>query len=798
MVLRLQPQYHLFYIFGKDEIMEQKQEIILSVRNFVEFVLRAGDLDSRFMGSSRAVEGTRAHQKLQKSYKENYIPEVSLKHTLQYQELMLTLQGRADGILLEEDGAVIDEIKTTMRPLEELDEGNLLHWAQAKCYGYIYGIQNQLDEIRVQLTYYHLDTEEIKKFRKTFCIQELEDFLYGLLKGYVVWANWTRDWSIKRNQSIQQLDFPFDHYREGQRNLAVAVYKSIKEGKKLFAQAPTGTGKTISTLFPAVKAMGEGYASKIFYLTAKTITRSVAEEALERMRKKGLACKTLTLTAKDKICFEKGSKCRPEECSYAKGHFDRVNTAIEEILKNEDALTRETIERYGQKHHICPFEFSLDLALWADCVICDYNYVFDPRVYLKRFFQEQNEDYIFLIDEAHNLVDRSREMFSASLNKKEMLHLKKIMKEKDPKLSKCLNKLNTYMVQLRKQWEEKGVLVMAEEPKEILPLLRKFSTQADEWLQKNEKTSGYEELLDFYFEVTAFLRILELYDERYVTYAEKEEGDLKLKLFCLDPSHLLKEALKRGKAAVLFSATLSPINYFVEILGGGEEDYKLLLPSPFEREKLCLMIADQVSTKYKDRENSYAAIVQYIYETACGKKGNYMAYFPSYKYMQEVVSVFQAIYPHMTVLVQANGMSEEDREAFLEHFQSDRSDPLIGFAVMGGIFSEGVDLSGERLIGAIIVGVGLPQICLETDIIRDYFQKKNQQGFEFAYTYPGMNKVLQAAGRVIRTEEDQGVILLIDERFTTSRYQRIFPMEWRQSLRIKDYNRLEKALKHFW
>ncbi|AOT71105.1 ATP-dependent DNA helicase [Geosporobacter ferrireducens] len=778
--------------------MEQKQEIILSVRNLVELVLRAGNLDSRFMGSSRAVEGTKAHQKLQKSYKENYIPEVALKHTLQYEEIILTLQGRADGIFLEADGPVIDEIKTTMRPLEELDGENLLHWAQAKCYGYIYSMQNQLDEISVQLTYYQLDTEEIKRFRKAFHIQELEVFLYELLKGYISWANWTRSWEIKRNQSIQQMEFPFGQYRKGQRNLAVAVYKSIKEGKQLFAQAPTGTGKTISTLFPTVKALGERYASKIFYLTAKTITRSVAEEAFERMQKKGLDCKTLTLTAKEKICFEKGAKCVPEECSYAKGHFDRVNAAIEDILKNENALTREIIEIYGQKHRVCPFEFSLDLALWADCVICDYNYVFDPRVYLKRFFQEQNEDYIFLIDEAHNLVDRSREMFSAALNKKEILHLKKMMKEKEPKLFKSLNQLNAYMIQMRKQWEEKGILVMTEEPKEIYPMLRKFMTQADEWLQKNEKTSGYEELLDFYFEAAAFLRIAELYDERYVTYVEKEVGDLKLKLFCLDPSKLLKEALARGKAAVLFSATLSPMDYFVEILGGDEATRKLLLPSPFEREKLCLMIAGDVSTKYRDREKSYTSIAQYIYETVCGKKGNYMVYFPSYKYMQEVAAIFQEQYPHMTVIVQQNGMSEEERKAFLENFQPGRSDALIGFAVMGGIFSEGVDLTGERLIGAIIVGVGLPQICLETDIIREYFQKKNQQGFEFAYMYPGMNKVLQAAGRVIRTEEDQGVILLIDERFTTSRYQQIFPMEWRNCLRIKALARLKKALEEFW
>ncbi|MEW9122104.1 MAG: ATP-dependent DNA helicase [Thermotaleaceae bacterium] len=771
----------------------------LSIRNLVEFVLRGGDLDSRFMSSSRAIEGTKAHQKLQKSYGENYTAEITLKHIVDWKDITFILQGRADGIIREEDGCVIDEIKTTTRPLEDFEiESNVLHWAQVKCYGYIYGIQNQLENITLQLTYYHLETEGIKKLCKVFSIEELKDFTRDLIEKYYIWANRIQNWTTKRNQSIKNLDFPFETYRKGQRELAVAVYKTIREGKKLFVQAPTGTGKTISTLFPAVKAMGEGLTSKIFYLTAKTITRSVAEEGFEKMEQKGLRCKRLTLTAKEKICFEKGASCTPEECTYAKGHFDRVNPALEEIFEYEDSFSRTIIESYSQKHHICPFEFSLDLALWADCVICDYNYVFDPRVYLRRFFTEEGEEYTFLIDEAHNLVDRSREMFSAVLYKNPILNLKKMLQHKNKKLAKTLHQINTHMVETKKRCVEKENFVSMEEPRELYSILRRFVTEADEWLQKNERTEDYQALLDFYFEAVSFLRIGECYDSRYVTYGEKIDRDFKLKLFCLDPSFLLEEATKRGKAVVFFSATLTPISYFREILGGRETDHRMLLDSPFEEKNLCLLIDDSISTKYKNRETSYQSVLQCISNLISTKKGNYLVFFPSYKYMQEITALFRKNHGNVVTLEQKPTMTEEERELFLENFREDREQTLVGFAVMGGVFSEGIDLPGERLIGAIIIGVGLPQICLETDIIRDYFQKKNHKGYEYAYMYPGMNKVLQSVGRVIRREQDRGVVLLIDERFTSSTYKSLFPKTWRQYKRAAKSKYIQEIVQQFW
>ncbi|MDW8802533.1 ATP-dependent DNA helicase [Clostridium sp. A1-XYC3] len=816
--------------------------IRISVRNLVEFILRSGDLDSRFTGFSRAQEGTKAHQKLQKEYKDKYSEErqvqleeidqtknirieynaeVSLKHTFEYKDFSFVIEGRADGIIVKDEEVTIDEIKSVTRPLEFIDENyNPLHWAQAKCYAYIYGVQNNLSHINVQISYYNLNSNTTKRLVKGFDIEELQQFLFFLLDSYYFWANFTRDWMVKRNISIKNMSFPFEAYRKGQRELAVAVYGTIKEGKKLFAQAPTGIGKTISTLFPSVKAMGEGLIIKVFYLTAKTITRTVVEETVLKMGVAGLQLKTITLTAKDKICFQEKSSCNPEDCQYAKGHFDRVNEAIKEILTKENIMSREVIVKYSDKYKICPFEFSLDLALLADCVICDYNYAFDPRVYLRRFFDSGEEDYVFLIDEAHNLVDRAREMFSAELNKSSFLELKKVMKKVAPKIARALEKINSCMLGFRKLCEgealekdsidgysdintelkmaDKNVYIQKKEFEEIYPLLRRFSSEAEEFLTSNEKTENQEELLELYFNVLTYTRIAELYDEHFVNYLQKINSDVKMKIFCLDPSHLLREAMKRAKAIILFSATLSPMNYFKEILGGTKDDYSVRLLSPFSVENRKLLIADRVSTKYKHRENTYSTVSEYIKAAIDNKVGNYLVFFPSYSYMERVYEDFSEKYPGYGTIIQKNNMVEEEREIFLGNFQEGNGETLVAFAVLGGVFSEGIDLKENRLIGAVIVGVGLPQLSLERDIIMDYFNKKNSSGYEYSYMYPGMNKVLQAAGRVIRTERDKGVILLIDERFGNRTYKNLFPKEWHPNTVVRSARDIQNNINDFW
>ncbi|WP_139903572.1 ATP-dependent DNA helicase [Clostridium thermarum] len=790
--------------------MTNSNEIRISVRNLVEFILRGGNLDTRFMTSGRAVEGTRLHQKLQKLNKKKfseigweYLAEAALVYKFQQKGITFSVEGRADGIILpgkddDNSNVVIDEIKTTTQKLEHIDEEyNTLHWAQAKCYAYIYALQNEKSDMDVQLTYCDVENEDIKVFVKTYSREELEDFFLSLIDKYYKWARMSEDWILLRNKSIKGLKFPFESYRKGQRELAVSVYKTIAEGKRIFVQAPTGIGKTVSTIFPAVKSMAEGHVSKIFYLTAKTITRQVAEEAVKKMRDGQLALKTVTLTAKEKICFSKGSVCNPEQCIYAKGHFDRVNDAIEDIITAEDELTREKIESYALKHKICPFEFSLDLTLWCDCVICDYNYVFDPRVSLKRFFETKG-DYAFLIDEAHNLVDRAREMYSAKLSKSPFLKLKKIMKEVEGSISRTLGKLNTYMLSLKKSLDREGFLVQKDLPEDMYPLLRKLVKVSEDWLAANEGKEGHEDLLQLYFDVLAFIRVWELYDDNYLTYVEDSGNDVTIKLFCMHPGKLINEHLDKGRAAVLFSATLTPMSYFKDILGGKENDYVIKLPSPFPQENQCLLIADTVSTRYRHRENTFDIIVEYVFRMIKAKLGNYMIFFPSYKYMTDTFNRFVQKYSDIKVIMQQGEMDENERDEFLKAFSDNPQESLVAFVVLGGIFSEGIDLKGDRLIGTAIVGVGLPQLCLERNIIKDYFDEVNDMGYDYAYTYPGMNKVLQAAGRVIRSAEDRGVVLLIDDRFTSYQYRPLFPEHWKHARIVRNTENFALMLKEFW
>lgn len=784
----------------KSLYMNIKQKIKVSVRDLVEFVLMHGDIVSGFTGSSRNTEAIRAHQIIQKAYGEGYSKEVPLSFNVDSDDLTLEVGGRIDGLYVGEDEVIIDEIKTTTLDLDTLEEEhNILHWAQAKCYAYIYSVQNNFNNIYVQLTYYNLDTKETRKFMKEFNIEELKIFFNELVQDYFHWARVMISWSEKRNQSIEQLNFPFPNYRKGQRELAVAAYKTIKEGSKLFAQAPTGIGKTMATVFPAVKALGEGHVSKIFYLTAKTITRTIAEKAFSNLKEDGLRAKTLTLTAKEKICFKEKAECNPDKCEYAKGHFDRVKTALEDVF-SMDTFTREVVEEYSRKHTVCPFEFSLELSNWADCVICDYNYVFDPSASLKRFFMEGGGDFAFLIDEAHNLVDRGREMFSAQLSKKPVLELKKSTKGNAPKLHKILNKMNGYFIELRKKCEEEGraSLVQKEAPKEIYPLMNEFLAAAEKNLLEHKEAAFNEELLELYFNVYAFMRTAEYYDEKFVTYIELSNSEVSVKLFCLDPSFLISEGMKKGKAAVLFSATLSPMEYFIQVLGGDEKSYRIRLASPFPKENLCLLVEDKISTKYKRREYTYDKLTEAVNNVVESKAGNYLVFFPSYQYMNEVYSRFTALNTAAKTIIQSSGMSEEEREDFLNNFSEAVEETLVGFAVMGGIFGEGIDLTGDRLSGAIIVGVGLPQVCLERDIIRDYFNETKGTGFEYAYIYPGMNKVMQAVGRVIRTENDRGVVMLIDERFSDNTYRRLFPPEWQPKTISGKMNTLEGLLNSFW
>lgn len=776
------------------------EQIKISVRNLVEFVLRSGDIDNRRgrSGQKEAMqEGSRAHRKIQRRMGASYQPEVPLKIEIHEEKYQLVVEGRADGIIIEETGVTIDEIKGVYMDIHALEAPIDVHLAQAKCYAYIFALKEELQEISVQMTYCNLDTEEIRRFKESYSFEEISKWFTSVINRYKKWADFQYEARMERNESIARLEFPYP-YREGQKELAAGVYRTIRREKNLFIQAPTGTGKTITTVFPAVKAVGEELADKIFYLTAKTITRTVAKEAFDVLRHHGYLGRVITITAKEKLCLCEEMDCNPLHCPYAEGHYDRVNDAVFDLINRERDITREVLIAQAEKFRVCPFEMCLDTTLWVDAIICDYNYVFDPNVYLKRFFAEGVKgDYLFLIDEAHNLVERGRKMYSAVLYKEDFLKIKKIMKQYSRKCVKALEKGNSHLLELKRQCENYEIL---DNIGGLIFALMQLGAALEEFFLKDITFPEKKEVQDFYLELRHFLNMYERVDENYVIYSEHEaDGRFKLKLYCVDTAVNLQECLDKGKSTIFFSATLLPIQYYKKLLSTKEDNYAVYAKTVFSKEQRLLVIGTDVSSKYTRRnEGEFAKIARYIYETAQGKKGNYMAFFPSYKMMEQVLEKFYALnLGEMDCVVQETGMREQEREAFLESFRTKRDNTLVGFCVMGGIFSEGIDLKNEALIGAIIVGTGLPQISNEREILKNYYDKRCGEGFDYAFRYPGMNKVLQAAGRVIRTMEDKGVIVLLDERFLQREYLRMFPREW-ENYETVTVESVQAKVKKFW
>ena len=799
---------------------EIKKEINISVRNLVEFILRSGNLDNSRSGKNEVEAmhaGGRIHRKLQKQMGADYTPEVPLSITvpIRYEDVSfdLTVDGRADGIIMnnlikdddfsvlifeEEEYSkpeiIIDEIKGVYMDLAHLTEPVAVHRAQAMCYAYIYATKYQHSRIGIRLTYCNLESESLKYFDEDFTLKELSEWFENLINEYAKWAVWQMKWVVKRDDEINNLEFPFP-YREGQKELVTGVYKTILRRKKLFIEAPTGVGKTISTVFPTVKAMGMGIVNKIFYLTAKTITRTVAEETFRLLSEAGLSIKVTTITAKDKVCILEKPDCNPVSCPRARGHYDRVNDAVYDLLTCENEISRDLILAYAEKHDVCPFEMSLDVTLWSDAIVCDYNYVFDPNVYLRRFFMnDKQEDYVFLIDEAHNLVDRAREMYSAILLKDDFLIVKRLIKDSNHKLEKLLEQCNKDLLRLKRECDEF----------EIVPDMDGFNmhlmglmTEYEAFLQEYKRDEGREELVKLYMDIRHFLNIYEILDDNYTIYTDYDEADrFRIKLQCMDPSVNLTKCYEKGRSAVMFSATLLPIRYYMEQLGGKKEDYAVYAPSSFDTENRLIMVASDVSTKFTRRnQKEYNKIVEYIKSFISLRIGNYLVFFPSYQMMQTIYDMVEGEIEGL--VIQSNNMTEEERELFLDEFVENPKDTRVAFCVMGGIFSEGIDLKSSRLIGAVVVGPGLPMVCNERELFRGYFDEKNNNGFDYAYLYQGMNKVLQSAGRVIRTNEDRGAILLLDERFLQPQYYQLFPKEWFPFEQV-NLNSMTDILADFW
>lgn len=904
--------------------------IRLSVRNLVEFVLKSGDIDNRRRATKDAMqEGSRIHRMIQKRMGSAYQSEVPLKinaslapylqelrndpgdfpyEISQEMTIALALEGRADGILTEQEGVTIDEIKGTYRRIDHIESPEPVHVAQAVCYAYIYATQKQLPQVTIQVTYCNMESEEIRQFQEAYPYARLEEEFTGYLREYTKWAAFLICHRQVRNASLQQLTFPFP-YRPGQKDLAVAVYRTIAREKTLFIQAPTGIGKTLSVIFPGVKAMGEGKIEKLFYLTAKTIARSVAEESMKILQKQGMEMTYMTITAKEKLCPLTEMDCNPQSCPMAAGYFDRSNGAVYDMICHERSVERETILQYAKKHNVCPFEFSLDLSEWVDGIICDYNYVFDPNVHLQRYFSEgERGAYLFLVDEAHNLVDRARDMYSAALIKEDILEAKKWY-QGYPHMVKKLNRCNRELLALKRTCETYQVI----EEGDICGLVRvmeQIYADLQEFPDLYPDAVLPKEAGEFFFTVRDFLQIYELADENYTFYMELlEDGRFMVRLYCVNPSVNLQNCMARGMSTVFFSATLLPIQYYRRLLSGNQEDYCVYVPSPFPEENRLLCIGRDVTSKYTRRgPGEYRKIAEYIWQISQGKLGNYLVFFPSYQFLEQVQEAFvdyctetlhgicvepegagakeedlqeaaallrneenmldtallweegllsesdveteadtmsgqepvselmsvvstgielqqaekyrivgdtdaekngtdciayaetcriEAAGRQVLLYVQESSMSEAQRTAFLQQFAEGGDTGRIGFCVIGGSFSEGIDLQKDRLIGVIVVGTGLPQICTERELLKRHFDEAEGNGYAFAYLYPGMNKVLQAAGRLVRTPEDTGVIALLDERFLRREYMDLFPEEWSRYLPVSRGN-VAGGVADFW
>lgn len=754
--------------------------LTLSVHQLVDFLLRTGDIDNRVFNRSSMTEGSRLHSVYQSKQSSNYLAEFPLKMSFNVDEVNIVLEGRADGIIKRsETEYVIDEIKTTVEDLKIFHDDNLeWHLGQAKCYAYMFAKQTNLEYIGIKLTYIRQGKEKEQLVDSyVFNILELEQFVVKLLNEYLSFYNIIFNKISKRNESIEALKFPFSKFRQGQRDLAKYTYAMAKKRGRLFAEAPTGIGKTISTLFPFIKALKDDDNSKIFYLTAKTSGRESAHQAVKLLKDNGLSLSDIMITAKDKICFCKGQACNPEECPYAKGYYNKIQTVLRYAILNYDDFDLQTITQLAYENQICPFEFELDLSLFMDVIICDYNYLFDPISYMKRYFDEDTSSFLVLVDEAHNLVDRSRDMYSASLSYKQFLDARKsVCHSKLHQLKLAMSKMNKMFKEYLVNPKD-GNYILDEFYEYTYKTISSFITSMQD-INKNENKEMSKELLEFYLEVNRFSKILEFYNDHFICYYEIHDDDLILHISCLDASSFLYSSLRRLRGSVLFSATLSPIEYYVDMLGGKKEDAQLILPSPFPVDNLKIIIAPKVSIRYKNRDASYQQVADYIKAFVKNKVGNYFIFLPSYEYLTNLMPYINM--EDVDVYEQDRGMSDEDKEAFLTNFKPHPERTTLGFVIVGGAFGEGIDLVSDRLIGAVIVGIGMPKINFVSDQIMKYYDSKEQSGYNYAYLNPGMNKVMQALGRVIRSETDRGAVLLIDERYLTNDYRDLFKSEWRK------------------
>ncbi len=772
--------------------------VALSVGQLIDGC-RRGDINFRFSAKSSAIEGIRGHQRVQQSRGEGYLAEYPVSIALKTSGMDLEVGGRIDGCWFDSARGLlcIEEIKTLRVEVEDIPEGVLdSYWHQAQLYGYIVGTQIGAEKLILRLCLYHLDKKTETVLERVSDLKELAAIFFDTVGFFSTILGRRQKWVADRNASMRDLAFPYGKFRSGQRDLAVSVYRAVADNRQLIIEAPTGIGKTMATLYPSIKAMESSGTSRMFYLSAKTSTQALAQIALKDLTVAGGSLRSIVITAKEKICFSPGQPCHPDHCEYAKGYYDKVQDTIDTMLGEAEHFDRSAVELAARRDRVCPFELGLDLSRSCDAIIADYNYVFDPVVYLRRFFDSKNRDSIALVDEAHNLVDRGRDMFSAEVNKESYLAIAKICQHSAPAVMKAARKVTRAFLGYKKRYEiefkEHGYITGYEIPEAVVSAMQTFCSSAEEELRNEVYGSFRDELLSCYFDTLRFLRTAENFDADYAVLFQHQSKKHYLKLYCMDPSRQLGEGFDRLASTICFSATMQPSEYFRRMLGASDVANWYRLPSPFSPTNLQVNLAEYVDTSYKGRNQSLTDLVDLVQCVITAKPGNYLVFFPSYDYLQSAVHLFEKRFPQIAIRVQQRKMSDEERQEFLSAFEDESE--VCGFAVMGGAFSEGIDLKGNRLIGAVVVGVGLPQIGVERDLIRDHFP---EAGFEYAYQYPGLVRVLQTAGRVIRDDADRGIICLVDTRYRERRYLDLLPSEWEPRC-CKNTSEVAVNLDSFW
>lgn len=752
-----------------------------SVGKLVEFTMRSGDIDNGLFSNRRALEGIRLHQKLQNQYTDDFESEVTISGEVEYGGTSIFLEGRIDGV--DDERHVLDEIKSTIYTKEAIDERpNALHWAQLKCYGYLYCKSRDLHEVTLRLSYIRVEDESVFRYEKVMTREELAEFMNEVMERLVKIQSRLESFQSLMKTSAESLAFPYDDFRPGQREMAVSVYNMVQAKETIFIQAPTGIGKTLATLFPAIKSIGKGLSEEIFYATGRSTQKSIAVETLSFLKEQGLRMKSVELVAKEKACLNDTLDCRPEACPYAKGHYDRLLEGILAIYDNEDIFDGHTIRTYSEEHMLCPFEFGLDLSNFAQILVGDYNYIFHPKTYLERLMEDRDRTKAttLLIDEAHNLIDRARDMYSAELS----LGLMDEVSFEDKEVKKAALAFRKVFKEITKT----STLAMADLPEAFHDTLEDLEEAMARVLARATEEPP-KEWMELYFAILDWQNRELYYSEKRFTYFVPDAGTLSI--LCLDPSRVLWERKNLFGGVIYFSATLSPMNYHKEILGGGEEAHHLILPSPFDPRHLLVLHPPSVSTKYRDRERTLPLVRDYLRAFTESTEGNFIHFFPSYAYKDQVLEGIKDPY----LLDQERVMTEKERRDFIGRFFE--GDTVHGYAVMGGVFSEGIDLVGDALRGVSILTLSLPGLSPERELIKNRFDELGKDGYAYAYIYPGITKVVQAAGRIIRTDSDKGQLLLLDDRFARRDIRALLPGEW-QIQTIRSPEDMIDKIKDFW